>query len=82
MPKKPPPRLQAPAGPELPRAVREVYATALLEAEHELRAAQAAVRLDDCNANRERYALALATYDRLQGSFPFIAAGLSGDAEA
>ncbi len=67
---------------KLPRTTRETYATALLEAEHELRVAQAAVGLDGSDANRQRYASALAAYDLLQGAFPFVAAGLNRDAEA
>jgi hypothetical protein len=68
------------AGP-LPRTLKETYAEALMHAEREYRAAQEAVKADDSNENRARYARALCGYDLLQGMFPFVAAG-AGDAEA
>ncbi len=68
-----PPRLQVPADHPLPLTLREVYAAALKAAELEYRTAQA-------SGDPARYALALATYDKLQSQFPFIAAG-SGDVE-
>lgn len=77
---KPIPPFQAPAGGQLPRTHREVYAEALKAAELELRAAQAAVGTDDSNENRARYARALAENDKLSAQFPFIAAG-AGDVE-
>lgn len=77
---KPIPPFQPPAGGELPRTHREVYAEALKAAELELRAAQAAVRANDSNENRARYARALAENDKLAAQFPFVAAG-AGDVE-
>ena len=60
--------------------LREVYAAALMSAEHEYREAQSTQAKDDSDPARARYARALAEYDKLQGQFPFVAAGL-GDAE-
>lgn len=71
---------QPPAGAELPRTLREVYADTLGAAERELQAAQLAVRADDSNENRARYARALAEHDKLSSQFPFVAAG-AGDTE-
>lgn len=62
-----------------PRTTREAFAAALMDAERELRAAQAALTEDDGNENRARYARALVFYDRLQGAFPFMAAGGCAD---
>ncbi len=80
MPKPLPLRLQSPIGSPLPRTLREAYAEALRAAEVEFRGAQDALRADDSNEARARYARALAEYDKLQGQFPFIAAG-AGDVE-
>lgn len=79
MPLKRPPVFQPPAGWPLPRTTREAFAAALMDAERALREAQAALALDDGNENRARYARALVFYDRLQGAFPFMAAGGCGD---
>ena len=68
---------QAPTGGELPRTLRETYAEALKDAEREHRAAQAAMLAYEPGA-QERYARPLYDYDRLQGMFPFVAAG-AGD---
>lgn len=81
MPKNPLPPLQFPPGAQLPRTLRETYAQALLAAETTYRETQAALARDDSNQNRARYARALYEYDRLQATFPFIAAG-RGDAQA
>lgn len=70
-----------PAGSATVASSREAYAEALRSAELELRAAQGALRVDDSNSNRARYAAALANYDQLQGMFPFVAAG-AGDVQA
>lgn len=61
--------------PKLSRTNREAYADMLADCERELRAAQEALRADDSNENRDRYAKAVFAYDRIQGQFPFIAAG-------
>lgn len=81
--KKPfrPSTLQVPIGSSAPASTREVYAEALKVAEREYREAQAALEHDDSDAARARYAQALAKYDRLQGMFPFVAAG-AGDVQA
>lgn len=79
MPLKRPPLWQPPAGWPLPKTNREAFADALGEAEREFRAAQAALAQDDSNENRARYARALAYYDELQGTFPFVAAGFGDD---
>ena len=76
--KKPAPPLQVPASWPTPRTHRETYAEALRAAELEFREAQAC--LDESDASKARYAAALGTYDRLQGAFPFVAAG-AGDEE-
>ncbi len=75
-----PPRLQTTAAQQLPRTRREIYAEALKAAELEYRTAQDALKTDDSNEARARYARALAEYDKLQGQFPFVAAG-AGDVE-
>lgn len=66
---------QPPVGWPLPTTNREEFARLLGMAEAELQAAQRALAADDSDANRHRYALALVTYDRVQGLFPFAAAG-------
>lgn len=76
--KKPASPLQVTAAWPTPRTHRETYAEALKAAELEFREAQAG--LDESDASKARYATALATYDRLQGAFPFVAAG-AGDEE-
>jgi hypothetical protein len=68
--------LQVSADWPTPRTHRETYAEALKAAELEFRTAQAG--LDGTDASKARYAKALATYDSLQGAFPFVAAG-AGD---
>ncbi len=69
---------EAPIGGLLPRTLREVYAEALKAAELEYRTAQLA--LDGTDAAQQRYTRALVEYDKLQGQFPFVAAG-QGDVE-
>lgn len=66
---------QPPVGWPLPTTNREEFARLLGMAEAELQAAQRALAADDSDANRHRYAHALAIYDRVQGLFPFAAAG-------
>ena len=73
---KNPRALQVPASWPTPQTHRATYAEALKAAELEFRTAQAG--LDGTDASRTRYAVALATYDRLQSAFPFVAAG-AGD---
>ncbi|MBI5478841.1 MAG: hypothetical protein HY906_08300 [Deltaproteobacteria bacterium] len=58
------------------RAAREALAELLRRAEIELRAAQVGVQLDGDDVSRRRYARAVYPYDRLQGMFPFVLAGL------
>jgi hypothetical protein len=75
--------LQRPSGAaRLPRTVKEIYAEALKRVERELREAQEAVQRDDSEANQTRYCKALFEFDRLQATFPFLAAGFTDDAEA
>lgn len=64
---------------ESARTHREVYAAALMDVERDLRSAQAALHREGSNANRFRYAQVLARYDRLQGMFPFVAAGAADE---
>ncbi len=66
----------------LPRTVKEIYAEALKRVESELRDAREAVERDESEANRTRFCQALLEFDRLQGTFPFLAAGFTDDAEA
>lgn len=68
---------QGPLGGKPPRTHREVFAEALKQAEREYREAQEAMKADNSDAARLRYARALYRYDRLQASFPFVAAGLA-----
>ena len=68
--------LQVTASWPTPRTHRETFAEVLKAAELEFRTAQAG--LDGTDASKARYAVALASYDRLQGAFPFVAAG-AGD---
>jgi hypothetical protein len=75
--------LQQPIGSgPLPRPVKEIYAEALKRLERELRDAREAVERDDSEANQTRYCKALFEFDRLQATFPFLAAGFTDDAEA
>lgn len=80
MPKRLLPPLQVPVGSPLPRTYREMFAEKMMDAERELRAAQDAVRADDSDENRARYAKALGVQNELEAMFPFIAAG-AGDEE-
>lgn len=83
VPKNPSPPFQPSSdfAREGPSTLGEIYAAALMEAERGLRNAQTALSSDDSNESRARYAKALYDYDQLQCVFPFIAAGLAGDAE-
>jgi hypothetical protein len=75
--------LQRPIGRgPLPRTVKEIYAEALEASRCEFREAKDALQRDDSETNQARYSRALFKYDRLQGMFPFVAAGFTGDAEA
>lgn len=66
---------QPPVGWPLPTTNREEFARLLGLMEAEMQAAQQALAADDSDANRYRYAHALAMYDRVQALFPFAAAG-------
>lgn len=71
------PLSQPPVGWPLPTTNREEFARLMGMAEAEMQAAQAALAADDSDANRHRYAHAVAMYDRVQALFPFAAAGLT-----
>jgi len=72
---------EEPVKRELPKTLMELHADLVAAARRELDAAKAALDLDTSRAAEERYALALGQLDRIQGLFPFVAAG-AGDVQA
>jgi hypothetical protein len=65
----------------LARTVKEIYAEALDAARRDFEEAREAVQRDDSKSNQTRYCEALFKLDRLQATFPFLAAGITLDAE-
>lgn len=61
----------------VPRTNKEVYAEALRLAWLEFCSAQEALKTDDTNEARARYAQALNDFDRLSAAFPFVSAGVT-----